>query len=289
MIVLTALGQAQTLTLWQTWVADLYAAQLAAIQGGTYKVEHLLEGAQEREAVLGTNSKQHTKGNDRRAFVVPTDSKADYKRDVDCYNCGKKGHFARDCRGPKKQRSATDNADDSNDKDKRDKQKRDKEKRDKAKKGKKERRKAALAYLVHDIDSDDETSVSEPVSTKEWWEVGVGEHTQTKQDTGDMESALQEASQSDQDGFHKVTPELDLLTKPLVHFVGTLPLVPLKVPVTLKVQEMARKGSNQTAQSTQIWPKMAKLGVLMVLLRTITSPATTIWMDGNLLGDHPKR
>ena len=39
MIVLTALGQVQTLTLWRTWVADLYAAKLANIQAGAYKVE----------------------------------------------------------------------------------------------------------------------------------------------------------------------------------------------------------------------------------------------------------
>ena len=66
MIVLTALGQIQTLTLWQTWVADLYQAELDNIHEGTYKVEHLIVGAKAREAVLGTNSKQHTKGNDRR-------------------------------------------------------------------------------------------------------------------------------------------------------------------------------------------------------------------------------
>ena len=87
MIVLTALGQIQTLRLWQSWVADLYEHELANIHKGTYKVESLLFVARAREAVLGAESKQQqqTQGNDRRAFVADTYRKADYVKNIDCY------------------------------------------------------------------------------------------------------------------------------------------------------------------------------------------------------------
>jgi len=187
MIVLTTLGQIQTVTLWREWVADTYSENQTNIIDGSFDMNKLEAEAHKRESVLGINSKQYTRHDNKQAFMTHTD---DYKKDKECYNCGKKGHFKHECKKPKKQTATANSTDDGKAKEQHNTDQ-ETEKAKKDKKREKVRRKAALAYLVHDLDSDAEESSSEPVSGHEWWEVGAEEYTHQQQDTGDMESFLQ--------------------------------------------------------------------------------------------------
>ena len=67
MIVLTVLGQIQTIEIWIPWVADTYSTNMTAIMTKKYGMDDL----------LGINSKQHTRQGDQgdqRAFLAQSET-----------------------------------------------------------------------------------------------------------------------------------------------------------------------------------------------------------------------
>jgi hypothetical protein len=187
MIVITALGQIQSQRLWIEWVADFYTEKMDYIQEGEFGMDDLEKEVQRREEVLGVNNKQQHNDQDKRAMYVQQDKKAENKKKIVCFNCNRKGHYARECRDKKDQttqESSTDGAQDEQQTQPH--REREKEKGDK-KKSKKENR-TMLIYLTHDLERRPQTSVvgSGEVGARLW---GVDEGVQqSQQDLGDEES-----------------------------------------------------------------------------------------------------
>ena len=94
---LSSLAELQSQDKWREWVAHTFMTKKEQILAGQYTMQALATDAGAFDQALGaTEGKSRNSGG---AFFVP-----DVKPKGNCFNCGKPGHYAKDCKNRKREK-----------------------------------------------------------------------------------------------------------------------------------------------------------------------------------------